>query len=61
LPVNIAALVLSRPSVFVRAPSTELQYTTAEDSIHAQCSPKVGRFPTWYGVHVARMFTPRRP
>ena len=27
---SIAALVLSRPSVLVRAPSTELQYTTAE-------------------------------
>jgi hypothetical protein len=35
----MAALVLSRPSVLVRAPITELQYTTADDSIQAQCSP----------------------
>ena len=47
LPVSMAAPVLSRPSVLVRAPSTELQYTTAEDSIHAQCSPRVGMLPTW--------------
>ncbi len=57
-PVSIAALVLSRPSVFVRAPSTELQYTTAELSIHAQCSPSAGVLPAMYGVQVLRIFTP---
>ena len=46
LPVSIAAPVLSRPSVLVRPPNTELQYVTAEDSIQAQCSPFTGTFPT---------------
>ena len=59
LPVRLAAPVDAPPSQFVRAPSTEFAYTTADDSIHATCSPRTGRLPTWYGVHVARMFTPR--
>ncbi|ROS44601.1 hypothetical protein EDD35_7047 [Amycolatopsis thermoflava] len=46
-PVSDAAPVDVPPSQLVRAPSTELQYTTAEDSIHAQCSPRTGRLPTW--------------
>jgi hypothetical protein len=54
----MAALVDSRPSVLVRAPMTELQKTTAELSIQAQCSPMTGKLPAMYGVHVFSNWTP---
>ena len=54
----MAAPVLSRPSTLVRAPSTELTYTTAELSIQAQCSPFSGTLPTWYGVQVLSRWMP---
>ena len=39
----LTALVLSRPSVFVLAPRTELANTIAFDSAQATCSPNAGR------------------
>ena len=57
LTVSIAALVLSRPSVLVRAPSTALAKMTADDSIQAQCSPRLGTLPARYGVQVFKMLT----
>src|SRR5919204_1238794 len=50
---TIAAARADGPlSRFVRAPRTEFAKQTAFDSAQATCSPKAGRTPTWYGVHV---------
>ena len=51
---------MSRKSPYrsVRAPRTEFANTIAFDSAQATCSPRPGRFGSWYGAHVKVGATP---